>query len=186
MSAGIYTLLMLNLSFMGLLPRIFFRGDGKFNLMWWLTSGPFFLAALLVSLFYFKVLFLMDVFGPFQLTMEAVCAVLSVASISLMCYTLGTHRRPLALWHQKNDAPVEIVTYGAYKYIRHPFYSSFILALLATTVLCPSTWSAALTVYGFLILNFTAAKEERKLSASAFGEQYRTYIGQSGRFIPKF
>jgi protein-S-isoprenylcysteine O-methyltransferase Ste14 len=186
MSAGIYTLLMLNLCFMGLLPRIFFRSDGSFNLMWWLTSGPFFLAAFLASLFYFKFLVLMDVFSAYQLVMEGVCAVLSVASISLMSYTLGTHRRRLALWHQANDAPEEIVTYGAYKYIRHPFYSSFILALLATIVLCPSVWSAVLLVYGFSILNFTAAKEERKLSMSAFGEQYRAYINHSGRFIPKF
>jgi protein-S-isoprenylcysteine O-methyltransferase Ste14 len=177
---------MLNLSFMGLLPRIFFRGDGKFNLMWWLTSAPFFLSALLASLYYFKFLVLMPEVAVFQVVLEGVSAALSVVSISLMCYTLGTHRRPLALWHQNNDAPVEIVTYGAYKYIRHPFYSSFILAALATLVLCPSIWSALLVLYGLLILNYTAAREERNLSASAFGEKYRAYMTQSGRFIPKF
>lgn len=186
MSAGIYTLLMLNLSFMGLLPRIFFRTDGKFNLMWWLTSAPFFLSALLASLFYFKFLGLMPIFDNVEIALEALSAIFSVASISLMSYTLGTHRRRLALWHQTNDAPEEIVTYGAYKYIRHPFYSSFILASLATVALCPSIWSIALMIYISLMLNFTAAREEKKLSASIFGDKYRAYITQSGRFIPKF
>jgi protein-S-isoprenylcysteine O-methyltransferase Ste14 len=118
--------------------------------------------------------------------LEVISASLSVASISLMCFTIGTHRRPLALWHQANDAPVEIVTYGAYKYIRHPFYASFILVLAATVVLCPSPWSVAVAGYGLLILNFTAAREERKLAGSAFGDEYRAYMMQSGRFFPKF
>lgn len=185
MSTGIYTLLILNLALMGLLPRIFFRSDGRFNLMWWLTAAPFFLAALLASLYYFKVMSLM-IDPAYEAALEAGSAVFSVLSIGLMCYTLGTHRRRLSLWHQANDAPEEIVTYGAYKYIRHPFYASFILASLATVVLCPSIWSAALAIYGWMILNYTAAREERNLSVSAFGEKYRAYIVQSGRFFPKF
>lgn len=185
MSTGIYTLLMLNLSFMGLLPRIFFKSDGSFNLMWWLTSAPFFLAAVLVSLNYFGMMESM-VNPIYSRALEVVSATLSVVSIALMSYTIGTHRRRLALWHQNNDAPEEIVTYGAYKYIRHPFYASFILALFATLVLCPSRWSLGLAVYGLLILNYTAAREERKLAGSVFGDKYRAYIAQSGRFFPKF
>lgn len=184
MSIGTYTLLILNLSFMGLLPRIFFRSDGRFNLMWWLTSAPFFLAAVLISLEYFGVMpSLVDpVFHP---VLEAASVVLSVASVSLMCYTLGTHRRPLALWHQTNDAPQEIVTYGAYKHIRHPFYASFLLVLGATIVLCPSLWSVVLGIYGLSILNYTAAREERRLASSVFGDRYREYMRQSGRFFPR-
>lgn len=185
MSTGIYTLIMLNLTFMGLLPRIFFRGDGKLNLMWWLTSAPFFLATLLVSFNYFGMMTPMaDVL--YQRVLEAICAALCVLSVALMSYTLGTHRRRLSLWHQTNDAPEEIVTYGAYKHIRHPFYASFLLVLMATVVLCPGVWSGALLFYGWSILNYTAAREERNLSRSVFGDKYREYIGRSGRFIPKF
>lgn len=185
MSTGIYTLLMLNLALMGLLPRIFFRSDGRFNLMWWLTAAPFFIDGFLVTLYQFKFLTLM-IDPVYQPILEGVSAILSVLSIGLMCYTLGTHRRRLSLWHQANDAPEEIVTYGAYKYIRHPFYASFIVASLATVVLCPSIWTVAVAIYGWGILNYTAAREERKLSLSAFGEKYREYIGHSGRFFPKF
>jgi protein-S-isoprenylcysteine O-methyltransferase Ste14 len=36
------------------------------------------------------------------------------------------------------------------------------------------------------MLNYTAAREERRLLASAFGEQYRAYVFRSGRFLPSF
>ena len=185
MSTGIYTLIMLNLCFMGLLPRIFFRSDGTFNLMWWLTSAPFFLATIVVSLNYFGVMPpMIDV--TYLRIQEALSAALSVLSVALMSYTLGTHRRRLSLWHQTNDAPEEIVTYGAYKHIRHPFYASFLLSLLSTLVLSPGLASAILLVYGWAILNYTAAREEKNLSRSVFGDKYREYIARSGRFIPKF
>ena len=34
-------LILLNLLYIGLLPRIFFRKNGRFNLMWWATAAPF-------------------------------------------------------------------------------------------------------------------------------------------------
>ena len=185
MSAGIFALIILNLTLMGLLPRIFFRQDGSFNLMWWLTAAPFFLVSAVVALFYFQVLAL-PWGAAFQAVREMLAAAFSATSIGLMSFTLGTHRRRLSLWHQNNDAPEEIVTYGAYKRIRHPFYTSFMLAMVSTVLLCPSIWTLALSLYSILMLNHTAAGEERKLSASAFGETYRTYIGQTGRFLPKF
>jgi len=185
MSSGIFTLVLLNLALMGLLPRIFFRSDGRFNLMWWLTAAPFFLVSALVCLYFLHVLSLPWDPG-FPAAREALAALLCALSLGLMCFTLGTHRRRLSLWHQSNDAPEEIVTYGAYKRIRHPFYASFILAMIATVVLCPSPWTATLTLYSVLMLNYTAAGEERKLSASAFGDKYRVYMTQSGRFLPKF
>jgi protein-S-isoprenylcysteine O-methyltransferase Ste14 len=185
MSTGIFILLMMNLAYIGVLPRVFFRSDGHFNLKWWLTAAPFFLSALFVAL---------QFFGQTQAwygrewngLMEALAAVLSVVSIALISLTLGTHRRRLSLWHQQNDAPEEIVTYGAYRYVRHPFYAAFIVALLATVVLCLSPWTIGVCAYGLLMLNYTAAREEKNLQRSRFGTQYKAYVERSGRFLPKW
>lgn len=185
MSTTIFVFMMMNFAYIGLLPKIFFRRDGKFNLKWWLTASPFFASSLLVALYYFDYLtpWYAQKFGALA---EVVAAVLSAASISLISYTLGTHRHRLALWHQQNDRPQNIVTEGAYKYIRHPFYAAFILALLAMVVLCASPWTLAVGLTGLLMLNHTAAGEERRLQASEFGEEYKNYLRRSGRFFPQW
>lgn len=185
MNTTIFVLMMMNFAYIGLLPKIFFRRDGKFNFKWWLTASPFFASSLLVALYYFD--FLTPWYAQkFSALAEVVAAVLSAASISLISYTLGTHRQRLALWHQQNDRPQNIVTEGAYKYIRHPFYAAFILALLAMVVLCASPWTLAVGLTGLLMLNHTAAGEERRLQASEFGEEYKNYLRRSGRFFPQW
>jgi len=107
-----------------------------------------------------------------------------LASIALISFTSGTHRTRLALWHQK-DAPESIVTYGAYRYVRHPFYTAFLLALFGGLVFCPHAGTLFAFVSGFLILNFTAAREEKFLSESQFSREYREYLERTGRFLPR-
>lgn len=185
MSTATLIVVVINLAYIGLLPRLFFRKDGRFNVRWWLTAAPFFLStALVVAQFSGIVRPLYPT--AFADVAEVIAVTLCLGSIGLISLTLGTHRRKLALWHQHNDAPEEIVTYGAYRYVRHPFYAAFIMTLFASFVLCLSVWSALLLVYGVFGLNMTAAREEARLRESAFGELYRAYIQRTGRFFPKF
>ena len=177
-------LLLLDFVFIGALPRLFFRSDGTFNLKWWLTALPFFLCPLYIAACVALGWQPFDS-GAVRTVLTLVSVVLSVASIALIFMTLGTHRIPLALWHQDNDAPRHIVTYGAYRRIRHPFYSSFLLAFLAGLLVYPHWGTALFAVYGVVSLNTTAAREERRLSASEFGAEYRRYLTHTGRFLPR-
>ncbi|MGZ3768625.1 MAG: methyltransferase family protein [Bdellovibrio sp.] len=182
---SLLSLLLLNYAYVGILPRIFFRGDGRYNLMWFVTAGPLFMNAVVLLLGYLG--FIPGEAWIFNSNVQSVLpAILSGISVGLISYTLGTHRIPLALWHQKNDAPVNIVTWGAYKRIRHPFYSSFILVQLASVIAYPHIITLIGFVWCVAILNATAAKEERKLSQSDLGDEYKAYMPQAGRFIPKF
>lgn len=173
--------LIVNFAIIGLLPVIFFKRDGKFNVMWWLTGAPFFIsiASVLASFFGFLPALQLP---PF---ISVVAVLLSLCSIALIAFTLGSHRIPIALWHQNNDAPVHIVTWGAYERIRHPFYASFLLAFLANLLYCPQVISAVCFVYGCVVLNVTAAREERRLASSQFGPEYQEYMRRTGRFIPR-
>lgn len=184
MSLAFLTLLVTNFILITVLPRIFFRADGKFNLMWWVTGFPLGLSPL-AAVLHSKGLIPEALTLPLSTFSEAAATVISILSFSLISFTLGTHRIPLALWHQNNDAPKQIVTWGAYKRIRHPFYTSFLLALVAALIGSPNILTALSLVYGFVILNMTAAKEEKKLSQSEFGAEYVEYIKTTGRFIPK-
>jgi len=185
MNEPVVLLFILNLIFIGLLPKIFFRKDGRFNLMWWVTASPFLLCAL------FLILATAGYIAPFKPDrwarwLDLISVPFSVTSIALLFFTLGTHRIPIALWHQDNDAPKHIVTYGAYRWIRHPFYASFILALLGAFLFCPHWGTLYTLLHGVTVLNLTAAREERRLSASEFGDEYRQYIERTGRFWPRF
>lgn len=171
----------------GLLPKIFFRQDGTYNLKWIVTAGPYFTMPLLLILTYAGGMdtAVSQTSGLYR-ALEVVALPFALASVGLMCFTLGTHRIPLALWHQDNDAPQSIVTYGAYARIRHPFYTSFLIALMGSVLIAPHLLTLAVLVYGFVVMTQTAQREERNLCASAFGDQYRDYMKRTGRFFPKF
>ena len=184
MSFSLLLLLLANFAFIGILPKLFFK-KGSFNLMWCLTGSPFAACAAILILNRTGHLHLFAAALPYRNLLEPAAVLLSVASFSLISFTLGTHRIPLALWHQKDDAPQSIVTYGAYGRIRHPFYASFLLAFLAAFLYAPQAGTLLALLAGFLILDRTAAREERRLAASAFGEEYRAYIARTGRFFPR-
>lgn len=187
MSRASLTLALLDLCFVALLPWIFFRRDGKKNARWFATAAPYMLGIVLV---------VCALFGRIEgwkpptqaaaVAMELLSVLLCAGSIALMALTLGTHRIPIALWHQDNDAPRHIVTWGAYSRVRHPFYASFLVCLLGTVLTLPHALTALALLYALVALNLTAAREERRLASSEFGEEYRKYMTRTGRFWPRF
>ncbi len=187
MNLHVSIVIVANLLLIGALPRLFFRADGRFNLMWWVTGAPYFITgfALIAGIAGASWAQPLATAEPAWL-LPAIASILVLASVGLIGFTLGTHRVPLALWHQDNDAPVEIVTWGAYKRIRHPFYTSFMLTQIAGVLAMPHAVTIAALVYAVAIMTVTARREERNLAASEFGAEYQTYMANTGRFVPSF
>lgn len=187
MNDAVLWLVVLNFAYIGLLPAIFFKKGGKLNAMWWLTATPFLLCTVFLLVAFAG---LVPTFFGYRTSLShaltLVSTLVSAASIALISFTLGSHRIPIALWHQTDDAPRHIVTWGAYQRIRHPFYTSFLLAFAAAFLLSPQWGTLATLIYGFAVLNATAAREERRLSNSEFGEQYSRYMKCTGRFLPRW
>jgi protein-S-isoprenylcysteine O-methyltransferase Ste14 len=186
MTTPIIFLVLLNFSLIGLLPIVFFRRDGTFNFSWFATAAPFLITAVALMLGLFDRV--QPIYQPgllVQTAMQMLAVVVAVASITLIGLTIGVHRVPLALWHQQNDAPVELVTWGPYARIRHPFYTSFLLAFLAAILVLPHYLTLLTWVYSSITLTMTAKREERRLMASAYGDQYIRYYRRSGRFLPR-
>ncbi len=78
----------------------------------------------------------------------------------------------------------ELITGGPYRFVRHPFYCAFILAVLANSTV-PANWFILLTgVSAWLLLVFRTNKEEENLIAR-FGDDYRGYMERTGRFLPR-
>lgn len=190
METSVVVLLTLNFVLIWLLPVIFFRSDGKRNLVWALTSLPFAVSPFITVASYLGYLpAIIEIASPHHMAITIAATVMSLISIFIIALTMGTHRIPVALWHQKHedDEPACIVTWGAYKYIRHPFYTSFLIALIANIVITIHWLPVLVLVATFVQLNVTADREEKRLSEEkdGMGEEYVRYMVCTGRFLPK-
>lgn len=77
-----------------------------------------------------------------------------------------------------------LVTSGPYRWIRHPFYSSVTLAVLANS-LAAANWFLFLVGALFCILIAVRTRKEEENLLVRFGDEYRKYMDQTGRFLPK-
>lgn len=173
---------------MFVLPKVFFRADGRMNLRWWITAAPFGLAFHGVWLAWAGISpRLLAGGGAAALALDLAGMLLVVAAIAMMVATMATNRVPLALWHQdgEKNAPRQIVTFGPYRFVRHPFYVSFILLTFGAALVTRDMVTMAAFPLGLLTLDWTVRNEERKLLASPLGEEYGAYRARTGRFFPR-
>jgi protein-S-isoprenylcysteine O-methyltransferase Ste14 len=173
-----------NLLLIAALPRVFFR-RGRLNGAWWATAAPFCLAGAALLAVAAGVVRPLALPPGTAYLLAAAAALLASASSALIAYTLGTHDGPVSLWHQEDDRPPRLVTRGAYARVRHPFYAAFLLALLACAAAAPHPLMLLALALGTFQLWRTARREERRL-LDAFGEEYRAYMGRTGRFTPRW
>lgn len=167
------------------LPVLFFeKKDGRLNLQWFLTAMPFAVTPALWMLVHLGYLAPLPLGSAVATALKAIGVALALASIGLIAWTWRTHRVPLSLWHMENDAPTSLVTSGPYAFIRHPFYTSFLLGILGAACSAPHLFLVLTFGYAAVILDRTAAREEARLSTSQFGLEYRVYVQRTGRFVP--
>ena len=79
-----------------------------------------------------------------------------------------------------------LITTGIYQWVRHPMYMTLILLWIAFFLLS-SNWFIGMTsllAYGLIILR--RLPKEEKMLLDYFGDDYREYIKNTGRLLPKF
>jgi protein-S-isoprenylcysteine O-methyltransferase Ste14 len=79
----------------------------------------------------------------------------------------------------------KLSTSGPYRWIRHPLYTFGTFAFLSLGVMADSWFMVLLAVLGFILLALRTPNEEARL-IEKFGDEYREYMKQTGRFFPKF
>jgi protein-S-isoprenylcysteine O-methyltransferase Ste14 len=173
----------LNLTLIATLPTVLFKPGTK-HLGWWLTAAPLILGGCGV---------LAGVLGVGGWSLPGLLPVLlafasipwALGSIALISWAGRSHRARLALWHQEDDGPAELVTWGPYRKIRHPLYAAFLMTLVACLLCAPGWTTVVALIAGGVQLNRTAASEEKRLAASTLGRDYSDYMEGTGRFVPR-
>ena len=76
-----------------------------------------------------------------------------------------------------------LVTSGPYRWVRHPFYNAFGLAVLANS-LTAANWFLFLSGGLVVILMILRTRTEEAHLLARFGDGYRAYAERTGRFLP--
>lgn len=77
-----------------------------------------------------------------------------------------------------------LVTHGPYRWVRHPFYDSVAVLILAIS-LAAANWFLLVTGCAFMFLAVLRTGTEEEKLVARFGDAYRVYMVQTGRFVPK-
>ncbi|EGJ31705.1 MULTISPECIES: isoprenylcysteine carboxylmethyltransferase family protein [Moorena] len=108
-----------------------------------------------------------------------------ISSLVLFWWTVKTTKdKPLSLCYS-DDLPNHIFTTGPYKFIRNPFYTSYLLCVLAGVFVTNQLWLLITVVVIFLPYYQVARQEEAKFLASSFAADYKVYKENTGMFLPK-
>jgi protein-S-isoprenylcysteine O-methyltransferase Ste14 len=77
-----------------------------------------------------------------------------------------------------------LVTRGPYRWVRHPFYDSVALLVLANTLLT-ANWFIFVTGCLALALIVARTRIEEENLVRRFGDAYASYMRRTGRFLPR-
>ena len=77
-----------------------------------------------------------------------------------------------------------MVTYGPYRWVRHPFYLTAALVMGSVSVLT-ANWVIGLSSLLVLALLAVRTPKEEQMLIERFGQQYRDYMARTGRFLPR-
>jgi protein-S-isoprenylcysteine O-methyltransferase Ste14 len=79
----------------------------------------------------------------------------------------------------------KLVTQGIYHNLRHPIYTAMFLFTIAQALLLQN-WLAGLGgLISYIPIYLTRVPREEQMMLDHFGDEYRDYMRQTGRFLPR-
>lgn len=117
-------------------------------------------------------------------SMQVLGIALQCLSLLLFWITIGETRNAKLLAAFTNENPGTLVTSGPYRYIRHPFYASYLLFWFGWMIATASIWGLVLFAIMFLIYWRAAVQEEGKFADTSMADEYASFKAERKRFIP--
>jgi protein-S-isoprenylcysteine O-methyltransferase Ste14 len=78
-----------------------------------------------------------------------------------------------------------LITAGPYARIRHPMYTA-IPVWMASLGIVAANWIPIILSVGVATILVARVPREEKMMIEQFGDEYREYLGRTGRFLPKW
>jgi protein-S-isoprenylcysteine O-methyltransferase Ste14 len=107
------------------------------------------------------------------------------ASLALFARCIAVNRAcPLTLAFA-HDLPTHLVDRGPYRTVRHPFYSSYMIAYLSGLIATMNVLLVPVILGMGTLYTRAARREEAKFSATHLSHRYALYRTRTGMFIPR-
>ena len=107
-------------------------------------------------------------------------------AIVLMLTAKAAHAARAPDYIGSANVPAALVVSGPYRWVRHPFYSAYLLVLTASVGMAGPSWPVVAATAGLVaVFVWGAKREEAQLLASALGPQYRGWQERTGMFVPR-
>ena len=134
----------------------------------------------------FGILHLCAILTGSKLSVERSLAgcVLYLSAVGLFWWTIRTSLGKPFSGAFSPDTPVHLMGDGPYRFIRHPFYSSYILTWLAGCVVTAQWWLIPTLLVMIVIYFLASSAEEEKFLRSPLAAAYQQYRSRTGRFVP--
>lgn len=141
--------------------------------------------ASLATLFGFLQIIAMASAPATSVTSWLVAFVLYGAALSLFSWAVRTtrvHRFALAF---TPTSPTMVLTEGPYRWVRHPFYASYLLYWVAGACATEAWWMIVPVIVMGGLYWLATVQEETEFLQGDQADVYRAYINRTGRFFPK-
>lgn len=128
---------------------------------------------------------LLGVRMPLHFANAVVAALLFVAALALYEWGRSTifERGFYIAW--SDEVPPALCDDGPYRWIRHPLYTSYILAFVALAVALPGIVTLAILAFNLALFLHAAWSDERSLARSDLAADYAKYRQRTGMFVPR-
>lgn len=113
-------------------------------------------------------------------------SLLYICAAGLFWWTIQTSRGKNFSGAFSPDAPVHLQGDGPYRFIRHPFYTSYIVTWIAGWVITAQWWLVPTVAVMIVIYVLASSAEEAKFLRSPLAGAYQQYRFRTGRFLPNF
>ncbi len=115
----------------------------------------------------------------------AIALALFLVSAGIFFWALSETRSARLKLAFDPDGPTSVMATGPYRYVRHPFYTSYIVYWLACAIATGHPLNIAFLVVMTAIYTYTALQEERSFETTEHAGAYARYRQTSGLFWPR-
>lgn len=154
----------------------FFKKSSTQPTIWVILYDPVVALQIISSLYAFAFL------EPSGFALSTVCAIFLTVSLSLFWSSILTAK---SLDFAFSTKVGKLILIGPYSTIRHPFYLSYILAWISTTLLFNSIFLWFTLVYLVTFYFLSARDEEKVILSSEHSKEYFEYRQRVGMFLPR-
>jgi protein-S-isoprenylcysteine O-methyltransferase Ste14 len=124
--------------------------------------------------------------SPTPSMLQMVFTILTLALSNIIYWwAINTNKDQPLDYAFSSSTPAHIVTAGPYKFMRNPFYTSYLLSWIAPLIFNFNPFTLCVFMSMLSLFWYLAVKEENLFLNSDLAKKYEQYMLQAGRFLPK-